>query len=420
MQNRPFHRQHGAASLIVTLVIFFVMTLIAAFANRNHIFEQRASANQYRAAQAFEAAEAGVDWAIAMLNTPEPVDTACRPDAAGGSTFRGRHLSVDAGGMQVPTTWNHAGMPAPLQAVCVRSGTGWSCSCPASGAPALSKPSGPAAAPAFAVRFAAAPHPGVVTLAATGCSSLDGECAPGTAADAVSHLQVTLGLVGGLATWPVAPLTSRGAVQAGAAALGLHNPDASAGGITLHAGGNLLAPQARIDSAPGASAAASIIEGDAQLQAMSTDRLFAAFFGIDKTWWRQQPGVARIDCQGDCTALLPQTIGASATPRMVWIDGNLPLRGPVTIGTPLNPVIVVASGTAQFDGAVVFHGLLYAAAIEWNNAAPGSAVLRGAAISEAGYQGNGAPDFFYDTAILAALKNSSGSFARVPGSWKDF
>jgi hypothetical protein len=355
-----------------------------------------------------------------MLNTPQPVDTACRLDPMGGSSFRGRHLSVDAGGKQVPTTWNHAGMLSPLQAVCVRSGIGWNCSCPASGAPALSKPSGIAAAPAFAVRFANAPQPGVVKLLATGCSSLDGECAPGTAADAVSHVQVTLGLVGGLATLPVAPLTTRGSVQAGAAALGLHNPDANAGGLTLHAGGSLLATQARIDSAPGAAAAASIVEVDAQLHAMTADRLFAAFFSIDKTWWRQQAGVARIDCQGDCSVHLPQTIGASAPPHMIWIDGNLALHGPVTIGTPLNPVIVVASGTAQFDGAVVFNGLLYAAAIEWNNAAPGSALLRGAAISEAGYQGNGAPDFFYDTAMLATLKNSSGSFARVPGSWKDF
>ena len=29
-------------------------------------------------------------------------------------------------------------------------------------------------------------------------------------------------------------------------------------------------------------------------------------------------------------------------------------------------------------------------------------------------------DFVYDGAVLSSLKTSTGSFARVPGSWRDF
>jgi Tfp pilus assembly protein PilX len=63
-------RQQGAAALAVTLVLLFITTLVAAYAHRNHLFELSASTNQYRATQAFEAAEAGLEWTIALLNDP--------------------------------------------------------------------------------------------------------------------------------------------------------------------------------------------------------------------------------------------------------------------------------------------------------------------------------------------------------------
>ena len=44
------------------MVLFFIMSLVAAYASRNLIFEQRTSANNYRSTQAFEAAEAGLEW----------------------------------------------------------------------------------------------------------------------------------------------------------------------------------------------------------------------------------------------------------------------------------------------------------------------------------------------------------------------
>ena len=65
--NSRFH-QRGAVALVVALVLLFGMTLIAFFANRTMIFEQRTSANQYRYTKAFEVADAGIEWAIARLN----------------------------------------------------------------------------------------------------------------------------------------------------------------------------------------------------------------------------------------------------------------------------------------------------------------------------------------------------------------
>jgi len=420
--DAPIRRQRGAATLVVTLVLFFVMTLVAAFANRNHVFAQRASANQYRAAQAFEAAEAGVEWAIAMLNAPRRVGADCLPDDGAERSFRERHLSYEAAsGAQVPVTWTDAGEPVALRAACVRSGTGWDCSCPADAHPELAFPGEDGPAPAFVVEFAADPQPGLVRLISTGCTRLGGPCLPGgiRTTDAVSRIEVTLGLVPGLSTAPVAPLTVVGSVLAGGASLGLHNPDAASGGIAVHAGGTVQAPDARITTAPGASGAAAQVQGDPQLGGMSADRLFAAFFKLDKAVWKEQSAVKHFVCDEPCGSALMAAIGDGVVNRLIWIDGDLQLDGPATIGSADRPVIVVASGIARLTGAVVIHGFVYASSLEWNDAFSG-ALLRGAAVAESGYQGDAAADLFYDRAVLAALQGNSGSFARVPGSWKDF
>ena len=90
--RRAARPQRGAATLVVVMLLFFVVSLVAAYASRNLIFEQRTSANQYRSTQSFEAAEAGLEWAQAMLNSGR-IDDDCLPtlDTSFGS-FRERYL----------------------------------------------------------------------------------------------------------------------------------------------------------------------------------------------------------------------------------------------------------------------------------------------------------------------------------------
>ena len=420
MPHATPHRQRGAAALTTTLVLFFVMTLVAAFANRSLVFEQRISANQYRAAQAFEAAEAGLEWALAMLNDPQRVGDDCRPtEHLPSASFRERHLHFDAAtGVRVPMTWVHAGHAVALQASCVRDTAGWSCSCPAGGFPELSAPSADGPHPAFSIALSSAPQAGLLRLTATGCTSLGGACLPGSSSvpDASAQAQLLLGLVPGLAMAPAAPLTVKDSVDAGSAALGLHNPYAASGGLTIHAGGSITAPNAHVSTVAGGSATASWVEADTALAALPPDRLFAGIFGVDKATWKEQSMVGRVSCDAGCPAMLAQ----ASTHQLLWVDGDLSLDGPVILGTAERPVVVVVSGSARLNGAVTIHGLVYAHDIVWNDAGGGTALLRGAAISETDYRGNGAPDFVYDAAVLAALKGETGSFARVPGSWKDF
>ena len=121
--------QHGAAALVVTVMLFFAMVLVTLFVNRNLVFEQRASANQYRATQAFEAAEAGAEWALAQLDNPQRLGPDCQPvNDPAASSFRSRYLSPENATF-TPRAWNNGAVATALQPTCVRSDAGWNCSC---------------------------------------------------------------------------------------------------------------------------------------------------------------------------------------------------------------------------------------------------------------------------------------------------
>lgn len=416
-------RQRGAAALIVTLMLFFAMALTALFVNRNLVFEQRSAANQYRATQAFEAAEAGLEWALAQLNGNDRLGSDCRPaTGAGAVSFRERYLQLDsASGVRSGRTWNNAGTATALQPTCVRSGDGWACDCPSVGHPALSVSSSSEPLPAFSVAFQPGDRPGLVRLIATGCSSLGGACLPGssTTTDATARNEVQLGLLSALVAPPPAPLTVRGAVEAGTATLGLHNADAASGGLLVRAGGDIHAAQARRTVPAGSTLADALADHDAALAALDGEALFKAHFGQPKAAWKAQPAVRRLACEADCGETLRRSIDTTGAP-LLWIDGDLPLRGPLTLGSRERPAVIVAEGAVRIEGAVVIHGLVYGASLSWNGIDGAGALLRGAAIVEGGYAGNGAPDLYFDAALLALLKGQSGSFARVPGSWRDF
>lgn len=414
-------QQRGAAALVVTTLLFFVMVLVTLFVNRNLVFEQRASANQYRATQAFEAAEAGAEWALAQLNNPQRIGPDCLPAADSTATsFRTRYLNPTSAAFAA-RTWNNAGVATALQPTCVRSASGWSCSCPTNGAPALSAPEGDGPFPAFSLQFGAGDKPGTPRVLATGCTSLAAECLAGSTsnADATARIDLTVGLLAGLRTPPAAALTTRGNIDADGAAFGAHNAD-PATGMALHAGAGIAASNARLTTAAGAPLASAQQSHDAGLAALSSDRLFASYFGLDKARWKSQPAVQHIVCGSDCSATIAATVAAIDGSALIWVDGDLALDGPVTVGSPEHPVVLVVDGTARLRGAVAFHGLLYSSALSWNDTAAPGAVLRGAALSETTYTGNGAPDLVYDSGVLTTLKTRSGSFARINGGWRDF
>ena len=419
MRPVAIHGQRGAASLIVTMLLVFAMLIVVAYANRNVAVEARASANQYRSTQAFEAAEAGLEWVLAKLNDPTPIGDDCLPSTDPAATsFRERRLRLASAGF-VAATWDNAGTPAPLQAACVRSDTGWSCSCPSTGSPTLVPAAGAATAPTFMVELSNGAKPGLIAATATGCTRSDTSC---IATSSVGHesavrVEVTFGLLPGLRSAPIAALTARGNVDAGTSALGLHNTDPASGGTAVDAGGNVSGDALRFSAPAGSSLDGAIVAGDRLLSGLAGERFFARWFGMDKTSWMAQPAATRIACNRGCAASLADAVATGA--RLLAIDGDADLDGPISLGTSERPVVLVASGALRLRGAVSLRGVVAAASIEWRDTAAG-ALVQGAAVSEGDYGGDAAADIVHDAAILARLQAGSGSFARVNGSWKDF
>lgn len=325
--------QRGASTVVVTLLLLGATLLGLLAANRQLLLELRLSGNQVRSAEAFEAAEAGLDWATALLNSPQPLGDDCR--AGGTQDFRARHLAIDALARITPA----AATPR-----CVHDGTAWQCRCDAAGAPPA-----PASAPSFTLHLTDGGRPGVLRLRA------DGAGPP----DAVARTEVLLALQPALASPPATALT-------------LKDP------------------------------------------AQGVDAFFARHFGMARSSWLAQPVVQRLACSGDCGAALA---AAGARQQLFGIEGDLLLRGPLTLGNTQRPLLLTVAGRLRVEGEVSLVGLVHAAAVDWVGP---TGPWRGALLVEGPAGGSGSFDLFHDPDALAALRMRQGSFVRVPGSWRDF
>jgi hypothetical protein len=415
------NRQRGAAALVVTALLFFAMLLVVAAANRSVLVEARSSANQYRSTQAFQAAEAGLEWAVAKLNDDTPLGDDCLPsNAVGAASFRDRRLQFNSSlASLVPMTWDDGGTARPLQATCVRGDAGWSCRCPATGVATAPPVAGTTTAPMFTVELSAAARPGLIVAVATGCTGSTTSCGPtsDTSHEAAARVEVSLGLLPGLRTLPAAALTASGDVDAGAAALGLHHADAAFGKAAVDAGGGVTGNSLRLYGAAGSALDAAIASGDTALAGLDDAHFFRHWFGMDAARWSAQPAVQRIVCTGGCTGAVLAAVARGQ--RLISVDGALSLDGPVALGTAERPIVLVVSGPLRLTGAVALSGLVFAAGIEWNDA-PSDAWVRGALLSRGAYRGNAAADFIHDPQVLARLHGGTGTFVRVDASWKDF
>lgn len=431
-------RERGVASLATVMVLFFLIALVAAYASRNLIFEQRTAANQLRTTQAHEAAQAGFEWAMAMLNSGR-IDAGCAASTdAGNNSFRQRYLSINTADAKITPVLRSDG--TDLTPTCVANGSGWTCSCPVDAAPSLSTPTDAETRPAFRVRFRTVTERlRTVKIEVNGCTRLDDGClsfpARTGALDGRASLSALVSMKSELPTAPTAAVTARGAVGGDGV---VFNTDIDAGGITVHSGATVTVADSRLRSIPGTPGAASKVENEAQFQAAALagtpkvigDRMFAAQFGLWPTTFRDQPSAVQLDCTVACNDGALRTAIANNPGRPIWVKGNLSVATAGDIGNAANPVTIVIEvlpgvpGTLTFTAAATVFGVIYVgrdsvvAAPAFTIDGPGT--IRGAVLAEHALTFTGNPNVVYDASVNRIVRNTRGSLVLVPGSWRDF
>jgi hypothetical protein len=427
-------RQMGAATLVVIMVLFFMVSMVAAYASRGIIFEQKTGANLYRATQAIEAAEAGLEWALMQLNDSLITDD-CVADASGANTFRQRYLNINTTtGLVAPRVGPTSGVT--LTPTCFfDDATGrWVCECPTDAAPEISAPAG-VVAPAFRIRFFSfSSLPGYIRIESVGCTRLDDACLVRTGSGLDNEGRAVVRSVVYIGSQsiarPKAALTVRGSMTA--TALNVANVRVVDGGVTIHASGNIdtSPPSLTLTTLAGNALSGSTIPNDAALdlpalgsEYSARDRFFAAIFNLMPATWLQQPALVRVDCSSGCDAQdLRDQIEANPMAPL-WIEGDVDINGSTDIGTATSPALLVINGDLSFStSGVTIYGLVLVRPTDvvsgW--AINGSGRIVGAVVVDGPVSGSGALEIQYDGDVLSAVKATAGSFARVPGSWRDW
>ena len=426
------HRRQGVAALTVVMILFFVMAMVAAYTNRNLIFEQRIATNSYRANRALEAADAGVEWTVAMLNGGR-INANCQPSTTiTDNDFRDRYhtgypdapfdINGKPGGYDVAWADVSANRVYPA---CVNREAVLSCVCPSMGV-AVAAIGGVAdgLGSAFRIEFLRpgnAVRLGAMMFAARGCASVgDGNsaCTSQThttlpTVDGLSGALTTVGLVRALPIPPIAALTAGTSITG--TALNISN----ATGLAAHAASAPPVPSADVvyrGGPAGSSDSPSLADSTlTQLRAEANNGWFRKMFGMDPATYQRQPAVRIVDCTGGCTSASLTNILLGYPRNPIWVAGNLNLDTAGTLGTTNDPLLLIVAGQLTISGNAVITGFVHADSIVWT-AGVGASVL-GAMVAKDTFAATGLATLTYDRAALDIISLRYGSFVRAPGSW---
>ena len=450
MQSIHFHprrAQRGAASLFVALMLLLGGTIIAFFANRSFIFEQRTSANQYRATKAFELAEAGAEWALGKLNENLPLaagSSCATGGAATAATFRIRFAAPQAaGGACAGVAGCLVANTAAAPGCRIDNAGVATCDCPTAAVASLGAPAADEQG-RFAVHFAPVAGDGsAVEIISRGCVNTVGNvaCDPTDTtvqSDATATVRQIVKIVPSVPSGPAAALTSGSATVTGGNMTVVNN-DQTSNGITIHAGTTVnMNGSTQVFSLPGTPPRASVLDNDpslADLTNSSEEAFFANYFGQTLTNYRDvNPDVIRVgpsapvvanrcNSTSTCSTVVTNIVNTGVRNPSFFVDSNLAFNGS-TLGSQGNSIVLVASGDIELRGGVTAYGLFYSAtatALEnWDYNGSGGATIYGAFISRGRFDnGSGNMRLIYDPSLWGAAAPPVGRLVRVPGSWRD-
>jgi hypothetical protein len=406
-KQAPKARQRGVATLVISGVLLFVITLAGIVAARTVLMETRVTANEHRSMQAFNSAQAGLDFYAALL-------------ALGGvdRTDGSISIPVDANGLPIIDIDDFL--------------DGGNCV--------------PGGGVQFDFTFEGVGAPGFFNVISEGFSD-----------DCVGvrriHQRLAIGL-GELPDFPKFALIAAAGVAGGGNAHNMINPEVN---LTIWTGQNhdpsqsntlvsnpadpcdyandavLLKDCLPQGNQPGQvinDKGLSVIANDVNLALLAQDgEFFEAFFGETEQEFLAA-GKAEITSVADFGGLLSEgpVIGGS-----YWVDGDLGFQTP-TIGCSTDvavteecgradhdgeemPSLLIVDGNLTIQGNPVVYGLLY---VKGDLVVNGTLRVYGAIVVEGQVGGNGNVDSYFSSLTLGAVSTGLSAVTLVPGSWRDW
>lgn len=293
--RRSLPGQRGAATLVITVLLLFSLSLMMLYAARVGVTEQRLAANDAQARTAFAAAQAGLDRALAGLATLDRA--ALDYDADGWVALAPVSATLANGADYRAEVHNRALVPhdANLLRLDVRASSG-----------------------------------------------------PGGGVRAATQLAVFAPL---LPNVPPAPLVVRGDLSP-AGDLMLASPERPVGAWIggAHVPGGIVDAQL---SEPASCPPLGICAGDDRIGALTPAAFFENTFGRPLEALRSAAQVVR------CAACDPAAIIPTGTVLWLENDGATVTLGAGALGTEEQPVVAVIAGDFEAAGALQIHGLLF-------------------------------------------------------------
>lgn len=360
----------GAATLIFAVILIVICTMIVFFAANFSRMQDTTVANQVRQTQAFEAAEAGIEFGIAYL---EENNTTILANPVNGFI-------------------NYTN--ASLTNVALGNGS------------------------SFSVTYTnpVANNYNLVQITSTGRND------DNTAVKVITQ-QVQFGSL--LVTSPTATITSKGSVSMtgnGGVTNTTNNTTIISGSTVGMSGSAKTTTASGVSSTPG-NYGADIQQNNNAISSQSNDDFFASFFGTTDTSAIQNQ-FSNVYTNSQSTNYAGTLNGMEGT--TVWINQTgssvANFSGNSTIGTAQNPVLMVVNGPLNVTGNVTIYGFVFVIGPSGIANLTGNINVVGGMVTTDDLTITGNADVIFNPTVLNNIRNNPSTryYAKVPGSWKDF
>lgn len=365
MKNSFLKKQCGAATIITTVLLLVTLTLIVLFAASYILMRQKIAANDYRNNQAYEAAEAGLEYGIVYLRQnsstilASPVSGFIQPYTNANTT----NVTL-ANNSQFSITYTN-----PI-----------------------------------------ANNYNLILITVTGTSD------DGTATRTVSQ-RVQYGSL--LATSPTTSLAAKGSVTLGGSSQ-LSNTSTNVNiqsGSTVTMGGS-SATNYNGGSSTNGHFGSDIQQNVSSIANMSSSDFFASYFGAPANTIKSS--FENYYTNSSSTNYSSTLNGKTGT--TIWIDqtgGTASLSSSAVIGSSTQPVLMVVNGDFRVSGNVVIYGVVYIMG-DITTDFSGSMQVNGSIVTQNNINFTGSTQINYSSSIISATRQVTNYYAKVAGSWKDF